>query len=143
VTAGSQRGNNTVDETLLETPATPVVITPRGGHAGGRHRVAAPSSAMRGRATVLAVAASAAVSAASAGSALDTHETHPTETRDLTLLANGDPAPTTSSPAAPAPSSPATATPSQPEPVVVENAGAATEDVAATMLYAGTEINTQ
>lgn len=132
-----------MDESLLETPATPVVIPPRGGHAGGRHRVAAPSNALRGRAAVLAVAAGAAVSAAAAGSALDTIETHSTEAGDIALLANGEPAPATSSPAAPAPSSPATATPSQPEPVVVENAGAATEDVAATMLYAGTEINTQ
>lgn len=88
------------------------------------------------------MAAGAAVSAASAGSALGTSTTHDAEAGEIALLANGEPAPATSSPAAPS-SSTATATPSQPEPVEMARAEVETDQVASTMLFAGTEINTK
>ncbi|EFV93551.1 hypothetical protein ES5_00295 [Dietzia cinnamea P4] len=103
----------------------------------------APPTALRGRAAVLAVAAGAAVSAASAGSALNATGTHSAEAGDIALLANGEPAPATTSPAAPGTSTPAT--PSAPEPVVVPASvgDADTENIQSAMLYAGTEINAQ
>ncbi|KAA0920005.1 M23 family metallopeptidase [Dietzia sp. ANT_WB102] len=104
----------------------------------------APPQALRGRAAVLAIAAGAAVSAASAGSALSDTGTHSADAGDIALLANGEPAPATSTPGAPTTSAPAT--PSAPEPVVVvpvSAAGPSSDDISSTMLYAGTEINAQ
>jgi len=103
----------------------------------------APPTALRGRAAVLAVAAGAAVSAASAGSALNATGTHSAEAGDIALLANGEPAPATTSPAAPGTSTPAT--PSAPAPVVVPASVGETdtENIQSAMLYAGTEINAQ
>ncbi|MDV8001155.1 M23 family metallopeptidase [Rhodococcus sp. IEGM 1408] len=120
--------------------ATPVVISPAGGPRVGRHRLPAPPHALRGRAAVLAVAAGAAVSAASAGSVLDVAGTHSTEAGDIALLANGETVPATP---APSTSATASATPSLPEPVVITAMAAETENAQSTMLYAGTEINTQ
>ncbi|RBA39093.1 M23 family peptidase [Dietzia maris] len=69
--------------------------------------------------------------------------THSAEAGDIALLANGEPAPATSAPGAPSTSAPAT--PSAPAPVVLPAAadGSSTDDISSTMLYAGTEINTQ
>ena len=121
-------------------PAAPVVIPASGAHRPGRHRLPAPPQALRGRAAVLAVAAGAAVSAASAGSVLDVAGTHSAEAGDIALLANGESVPATP---APTTSGTATATPSLPEPVVVPAVAAELENAQSTMLYAGTEINTQ
>lgn len=91
---------------------------------------------------MLAVAAGAAVSAASAGSVLDAGNTHDAEAGEIALLANGGAAPEDTAPSTPTSSS-AAATPSQPEPVVLDSAEVETDQVAATMLFAGTEINTK
>lgn len=120
--------------------ATPVVISASGAHRTGRHRLPAPPHALRGRAAVLAVAAGAAVSAASAGSVLDVAGTHSAEAGDIALLANGETVPATP---APTTSTAAAATPSLPEPVVIPAEAVETENAQSTMLYAGTEINTQ
>lgn len=132
-----------MNESQEQVHATPVVIPARGGDGGGRHRLPAPPHALRGRAAVLAVAAGAAVSAASAGSVLDTTTTQSTEAGDIALLANGEPAPADSTPTEPTQSTGSIATPSQPEPVIVDSSDPATENLAAAMLYAGTENNTE
>lgn len=74
---------------------------------------------------------------------MSTSTVHATEAGDIALLANGEPAPATDSPAATGTESPAT--PSLPEPVVVPASGADTsmENIHSAMLYAGTEINTE
>lgn len=132
-----------MNESQQHPPATPVVIPPRGGDGGGRHRLPAPPHALRGRAAVLAVAAGAAVSAASAGSVLDTTDTQSTEAGDIALLANGATAPATSEPAEPSRSGSTAATPSQPEPVLAASSEPATENLASAMLYTGTENNAE
>ncbi|WP_347238669.1 M23 family metallopeptidase, partial [Dietzia sp. E1] len=77
------------------------------------------------------------------GSALNATGTHSAEAGDIALLANGEPAPATASPATPGTSAPAT--PSAPEPVVVPASvgDTGTENIQSAMLYAGTEINAQ
>lgn len=121
-------------------PAAPVVVPAADAHRAGRHRLPAPPHALRGRAAVLAVAAGAAVSAASAGAVLDVTGTHSAEAGDIALLANGETVPATTAPTS---STAASATPSLPEPVVVRTVAAELENAQSTMLYAGTEINTQ
>ena len=128
-----------MNESLHVPPATPVVLPAAGAaHRGGRHRLPAPPTALRGRAAVLAVAAGAAVSAASAGSVLDATGTHSAEAGDIALLANGEPTPRGA-----APEATTAPTPSAPAPVVIAQASVESENLQSTMLYAGTEINTQ
>lgn len=106
----------------------------------GRHRLPAPSGALRGRAVVVAVAAGASVSAAYAGTTLEPG-TQTTTGADISLLAQGAAAPSTLD-ARPSSAPVTSALPSTPEPVLATTTTTAQDSIVSTLL-AGTEVNTR